>query len=187
MHDIDATECRSSDDGGEEASDGVIAAAAPDECSFQQKSLVAAGENGGGSSSQAQAAAAAAASSSSSNSNVVMPFLRNIIEPHAENDVIIITKGASDSNENDNKQRRGTQRFQLLVEERVEEYKDKNRLERPIVAAELVSHWRTNQNPPGTFCKITRSGNTVNTSAHTTHSCTHRPLSQIRCHVATLS
>lgn len=72
--------------------------------------------------------------------------LRKIAEPHESNDVLLLER--SDSCVLISSQ--GNERLLDLVQSRQEDYGTKSRMEKPLVAVELLKEWRS-QDPPGRF------------------------------------
>jgi hypothetical protein len=75
--------------------------------------------------------------------------LRKISEPHEANDVILdqVSLGAY------NFPLQGNKRLLELVESRREEYSSRSRMEKPVVAVEILKEWRS-QDPPGRFLVV---------------------------------
>ena len=72
--------------------------------------------------------------------------LENIKEPH-ENDVLYGRGGGTNHHP-------GNKRYRKLVEERKVEYVNSKRLEKPMVALNIIRKWRREQVPPGRFLKM---------------------------------
>lgn len=51
----------------------------------------------------------------------------------------------------------GNKRYRKLVEDRKIDYVNSKRLDKPLVALEIIRHWRA-QDPPGRFLKMDNSG-----------------------------
>lgn len=71
--------------------------------------------------------------------------LRNIKEPH-ENDVMYGRGGGTNHHP-------GNKKYRKMVEDRKLEYVNSKRLDKPLVALEIIRHWRS-QLPPGRFLKL---------------------------------
>mmetsp|Transcript_14573 Transcript_14573/g.16951 ORF Transcript_14573/g.16951 Transcript_14573/m.16951 type:complete len:786 (-) Transcript_14573:134-2491(-) len=71
--------------------------------------------------------------------------LSDIKEPHT-NDVLYGRGGGTNHHP-------GNKRYRKLVEARKVDYVNSKRLDKPLVALEIIKHWRT-QEPPGRFLKI---------------------------------
>lgn len=70
--------------------------------------------------------------------------LRDIKEPHA-NDVLYGRGGGTNHHP-------GNKRFRTMVEKRKDDYVNSKRLDKPLVALEIIRDWRA-QDPPGRFLK----------------------------------
>eukprot|EP00594_Rhizosolenia_setigera_P000556 CAMPEP_0178943728 /NCGR_PEP_ID=MMETSP0789-20121207/2749_1 /TAXON_ID=3005 /ORGANISM="Rhizosolenia setigera, Strain CCMP 1694" /LENGTH=696 /DNA_ID=CAMNT_0020623357 /DNA_START=132 /DNA_END=2222 /DNA_ORIENTATION=+ len=79
------------------------------------------------------------------NSNIRKDWpLRDIKEPHA-NDVLYGRGGGTNHHP-------GNKRFRAMVEKRKNDYVNSKRLDKPLVALEIIRDWRA-QDPPGRFLK----------------------------------
>lgn len=72
--------------------------------------------------------------------------LRKISEPHESNDVMLLERSGSCVSHSS----QGNERLMGLVQSRQEDYATKSRMEKPLVAVELLKEWRS-QDPPGRF------------------------------------
>ena len=79
------------------------------------------------------------------NKNSKKPWpLTGIKEPH-ENDVLYGRGGGTNHHP-------GNKRYRKIVETRKEDYTNSKRLDKPLVAMEIIKQWRS-QDPPGRFLK----------------------------------
>jgi hypothetical protein len=79
--------------------------------------------------------------------------LRRVVDPH-ENDVLILRTGLPDRYLDHS----GNKRFQALLEAHAAEYGAKSPTEKPILAVELLEHWRE-QCSPGRFLRYDGEAN----------------------------
>eukprot|EP00590_Aulacoseira_subarctica_P009541 CAMPEP_0172427414 /NCGR_PEP_ID=MMETSP1064-20121228/41930_1 /TAXON_ID=202472 /ORGANISM="Aulacoseira subarctica , Strain CCAP 1002/5" /LENGTH=931 /DNA_ID=CAMNT_0013171599 /DNA_START=43 /DNA_END=2838 /DNA_ORIENTATION=- len=73
-------------------------------------------------------------------------LLVGIKDPH-QNDVLYGRGGGTNHHP-------GNKRYRLLVDERKIEYVNSKRLEKPLVALDIIRKWRKEQVPPGRFLKV---------------------------------
>lgn len=77
--------------------------------------------------------------------------MSNISEP-GKNDVLFGRGGGTNHHD-------GNKRYRKMVEERKVDYVNSKRLDKPLVALDIIRQWRT-QNPPGRFLKFDEKSDT---------------------------
>lgn len=77
--------------------------------------------------------------------------LSNIVEP-GKNDVLFGRGGGTNHHD-------GNKRYRKMVEERKVDYVNSKRLDKPLVALDIIRQWRS-QNPPGRFLKFDEKSDT---------------------------
>lgn len=80
--------------------------------------------------------------------------LRKICEPHETNDVVLDEEPFRDNSII----LQGNKRLLELVESRKEDYNSRSRIEKPVVAVEILKEWRS-QYPPGRFLVVEEGSN----------------------------
>lgn len=87
------------------------------------------------------------------------PFHR-IVQPN-DHDVLILSKKNSSWEDEELADHPGNVRFQTLLEQHASEYREKSKIEKPVVAANILSSWRS-MDPPGRFLKLDSETNLWN-------------------------
>lgn len=73
--------------------------------------------------------------------------LHHIVQPHETNDALY-------GKEVDAENVLGNKRLQRLVDEHVAEYEKASSLDKPMIAIDILSQWRSQNQPPGRFLKL---------------------------------